>query len=119
MVDTRPVNNNPLIWYRELVRFSLDTGTAPGIAERREELSRSSLTIAQIKELEDLDDEAIEIVLDSPFIDADLMADDNKKPLAKWWWHLGKIRSHTYPAELLPEHLRAVYDEQATGRLAA
>ncbi len=29
--------------------------------------------------------------------------------LARWWWHLEKIADGTYPAELLPEHLREIY----------
>ncbi|MCS6875708.1 MAG: hypothetical protein NZ526_00385 [Aquificaceae bacterium] len=31
------------------------------------------------------------------------------KPLERWWWHLDKIADKTYPAELLPEHLREIY----------
>ncbi len=29
--------------------------------------------------------------------------------LDRWWWHFEKIAEGTYPAELLPEHLREVY----------
>ncbi|MEN3039754.1 MAG: hypothetical protein ABDI07_11525 [Candidatus Kryptonium sp.] len=32
-----------------------------------------------------------------------------QKPLKLWWWHLDKIYDKTYPAELLPEHLREFY----------
>jgi len=35
--------------------------------------------------------------------------DPEKYPLDHWWWHLDKIAKRTYPAELLPEHLRDLY----------
>jgi len=37
--------------------------------------------------------------------------DDPTQPLKKWWWHLNKIAKGKYPAELLPEHLRKLYEE--------
>ena len=40
---------------------------------------------------------------------AELLRDDPTRPLAQWWWHLGKLRAGTYPAELLPPHLRAIH----------
>ncbi len=33
-------------------------------------------------------------------------------PLKAWWWWLDKIAEGTYPSELLPEHLREVYDKE-------
>ena len=32
-------------------------------------------------------------------------------PIDKWWWHLEKIAQRTYPASLLPEHLREIYEK--------
>ena len=33
----------------------------------------------------------------------------NDKPLKRWWWHLDKISQRTYPADLLPDHLKEIY----------
>lgn len=38
-----------------------------------------------------------------------LLDDDPARPPADWWWHLGAIRAGTYPADLLPPHLRETY----------
>ena len=38
------------------------------------------------------------------------MEKDKNKPLEYWWWHLDKIATKEYPAELLPEHLREIYE---------
>jgi len=35
--------------------------------------------------------------------------DPEKYPLDHWWWHLDRIAERTYPADLLPEHLREIY----------
>ena len=32
------------------------------------------------------------------------------KDLKRWWWHLDKIALREYPAQLLPEHLRKIYE---------
>jgi len=37
--------------------------------------------------------------------------DPEKYPLSYWWWHLDKIAEKTYPPELLPEHLREIYQK--------
>jgi len=38
-----------------------------------------------------------------------VITDDYEPPLEYWWWHIDKIGEKTYPAELLPEHLRELY----------
>jgi len=35
--------------------------------------------------------------------------DPEKYPPFHWWWHLDKIADKTYPADLLPEHLKEIY----------
>jgi len=35
--------------------------------------------------------------------------DPEKYHFDHWWWHLDKIADKTYPADLLPEHLREIY----------
>ncbi len=67
------------------------------------------LTKSELHELQRLDASVVE---NAVFLDeiADYLIDDKPaSPLSRWWWHLGKIRNHSYPAELLPEHLRAIY----------
>lgn len=108
-----------LRFYSELVRFALDSGSAPGLRARREDLENARLTADQLKKLASLDGEAIADVLEVPYIDADLIQDDSAQPLVKWWWHLGKIRNKTYPAELLPDHLKAIYAEPPGDKKAA
>lgn len=31
------------------------------------------------------------------------------KDKTRWWWHLDEISQGTYPADLLPEHLKEIY----------
>jgi len=31
------------------------------------------------------------------------------KDKSRWWWHLDEIAQRTYPANLLPEHLKEIY----------
>lgn len=42
-------------------------------------------------------------------------------PLENWWWYLDCVAANTYPAELLPPHLRKVVDyawkSQEMGRI--
>lgn len=110
---------DPLIWYREMVRYGLEEGVAPGLREQREHLTTITLSALQIQQLADLDESVLLIITDSesdypPF---DLLDDNANLPLTHWWWHLGKLRAGTYPAHLLPPHLRAVY-QPATRRAA-
>ncbi len=112
MADIKSIDpNDKLIWYREIVRYSLDTGSAPGLRERRDALNSGATDAAQ----DDLDVEVIELTMELPNIDAELINDHDDQSLDKWWWwHLGKIHNQTFPAEQLPEALRAVYLDTET-----
>lgn len=99
-----------LRWYRESVRFALYTGSAPGIRKQREQLE-FSLPSEQELELRGLDIEALEDILELDWVDPDLLMDKQDAPLYAWWWHLGKIRAHSYPAELLTNYLQPVYQQ--------
>ncbi len=41
----------------------------------------------------------------------EVLADHPDKPMERWWWHLGRIRSGDYPEQLLPAHVRQVLAE--------
>lgn len=102
---------DPLIWYREMVRYGLEEGVAPGLREQREHLATITLSTLQIQQLANLDESVLLIITDSesdypPF---DLLDDNANLPLIHWWWHLGRLRAGTYPAHLLPPHLQAIY----------
>lgn len=94
--------------YRELVEYGLPVGEIPGFAEEREAVADAVLDTEAQQELAFLDECAIEILRTADFIDACWLKDDPAHHLM-WWWHLGKIREGTYPAHLLPPHLRAIY----------
>jgi len=108
-----------LKFYAELVRFALDSGSAPGLQARRDDLGQAVLDANQTEKLAQLDEEVIADVMDLPSIDDDLIQ-DNSQPLHYWWWHLGKIREGSYPADLLPSHLSVIYSQEAdSGKKAA
>jgi hypothetical protein len=72
---------------------------------------RESIYIRKLEDRQDVKEAdifLIECVLkdgaDPP--DAD---DPEKYPPFHWWWHLDKIADKTYPADLLPEHLKEIY----------
>jgi hypothetical protein len=110
MAETKRIDeSDPLKWYRELVRHALDSGSAPGFSERREQVAKALLMASQRENLLALDEEALEYVLELPELDDELLQDDLSQPLEKWWWHLGTIRRGTYPVELLPQSVRAIY----------
>jgi len=109
-IPRRIDENDPLIWYREAVRYGLAEGTSPGLRQKREALAESmGLTPSQLERLAVLDEEALEYVLELPDIDDDLLWDNPAQPLKKWWWHLGAIREGTYPVEYLPSSVRTIY----------
>ena len=99
--------------YRELVEYGLPVGEAPGFAEERESLVDTLLDSDGCQELAFLDECAMDLLRTSDFLDSDWMKDSQDHPLTHWWWHLGKLRAGTYPAHLLPEHLRAIYQPAA------
>ena len=102
---------DPLIWYREMVRYGLEEGVAPGLREKRGRLETATLSAHQNRQLADLDESVLLIItdLESEYPPLDLLADSHDQPLTHWWWHLGKLRAGTYPAHLLPPHLREIY----------
>ncbi len=57
----------------------------------------------------DLDALVIETLEAADYINPLLLEDRNDQLLTHWWWHLGKLRAGTYPAHLLPPHLRELY----------
>lgn len=95
--------------YRHQVDFCLEQGEGPVLCTLRNDIDTLSLTNDEKAELADIDAGAIEYLLTLDSVAEYLLADDDSQPLSHWWWHLGKIRSKTYPAELLPEYLRAIY----------
>ena len=116
MADFKQPNpdQDPLIWYREMVRYGLEEGVAPGLREKRGQLETVALSAQQNRQLAALDESALLIItdLESEYPPLDLLADMNEHPLTHWWWHLGKLRAGTYPAHLLPPHLRAIYQTE-------
>ena len=111
---------DPLIWYREMVRYGLEEGVAPGLREQRAHLAEITLSALHIQQLADLDESVLLIMTDveSEYPPVDLLDDHATRPLSQWWWHLGQLRAGTYPAHLLPPHLREIY-QPAPERLAA
>ncbi len=110
--------SDPLIWYREAVMYGMDSWTVPGIREQRDTVTRLFLDRHQQQKLENLDSRLMSAVIDpnDDEVPSELLQDDSDHALYQWWWHLGKLRTGTYPADLLPPHLQAVYqpaDRQA------
>jgi hypothetical protein len=106
-----PKRSDPLKRYREYAwfQFSMD-GEGVGLRQAREALDER---VARLKAVRDLDEIVIEATQVNEYINPVLLEDDPSQPLDRWWWHLGKLRHRTYPAHLLPEHLRAVYEQAA------
>ena len=102
-----------LRWYHEIVHYALPFGEGPGLSDTREEINQLDLTAEEIRELAQLDEIVIEELGYRDWIDDYVLRDNPAQPLSHWWWHLGKLRAGTYPAELLPEHLREIYRQQA------
>ncbi|TAN51575.1 MAG: hypothetical protein EPN21_06305 [Methylococcaceae bacterium] len=97
--------------YRQEVDFCLELGEGPTLRRVREDIAVLALTPEEQAELVDIDAGAVEFVVSLDDVAPYLLQDDPAQPLSHWWWHLGKIRAGTYPADLLPPHLRAVYTE--------
>lgn len=92
--------NNPLERYREYGFYQLaDTGEGLGLRESREELHTMGRDNGS--DVIEIDEIVIESVLVNDYV-ADYLLADADEPLAKWWWHLGKIRQKQFPVELLP-----------------
>lgn len=112
--------SDPLVWYREAVMYGMDFWTVPGIREQRDGVMSRHLERSQQTKLEHLDARLMDAVIDinDQEVPDDLLEDDVTRPLIQWWWHLGKLRAGTYPAHLLPPHLREIYQPEPE-RLAA
>ncbi|WP_404361522.1 hypothetical protein [Methylotuvimicrobium sp. KM1] len=90
---------------REVVVYGLFDGGGFGLREVREDMEKSGLSVPLA-----MDEEILESVLFDDLAEL-LFVDDDTQPFSHWWWHLGKIRDKTFPAEQLPAHLREVYLE--------
>ena len=93
--------------YREYVEFQLAIdGEGLGLREARQALANKGIESQETWTLDELAVEAVQTIDD---LNPALLADAPDRPLTAWWWHLGKLRNGTYPAQLLPPHLWAVY----------
>jgi len=83
--------------------FAFDYDTSPAWLPIRDRLS----------EAQAFDDEIMEIdrqaIIKAVKVDSDRPYQRDYEELTRWWWHLEKIASGEYPAELLPEYLREIY----------
>lgn len=100
-----------LTCYKALVIQGLPEGIAPGLREQRQRVAQQLWNEQQLAALRYADEFLLEALADEAEfrLPAELLRDDPTHPLAQWWWHLGKLRAGTYPAELLPPHLHAIY----------
>ncbi len=115
MANQRPER---LRGYLEEVEFALDMGDGPFLRETRQRLSTLTLNAVEQAEMTRLDAFVLDRILLDDDIQSFLFDDATQEPLTHWWWHLGKLRAGTYPAQLLPDHLRAIYQPELE-RLAA
>ncbi|MDQ5909791.1 MAG: hypothetical protein QG599_1886 [Pseudomonadota bacterium] len=108
-----------LTCYKASVIQGLPEGVAPGLREQRQRVSQQLWNGQQQLALQYADEFLLEAVTDDETtgLPTELFQDNSTHPLIHWWWHLGKLRAGTYPAHLLPAHLRAIY--QPEQRLAA
>ncbi len=95
--------------YRVEIDFALSMGDGPLLRESRTRIAALALTPSEQRDLWELDEMVMEEIASRDDLQPYLLEDDPAHPLAQWWWHLGKLRAGAYPAELLPPHLRAIY----------
>lgn len=95
--------------YSEEINFALEIGEGPTLRQARSRISAMALTPDEQRELAELDTLVIDEILNLEDVQVYLVEDSDNHPLAHWWWHLGKLRAGTYPADMLPPHLRAIY----------
>ena len=109
MSDQRP--DYLLSRYREYAEFQLATdGEGLGLRVARQDLAVNNINSPEVFELDEL---VVESIQDADYINPLLLDDHPNRPLTEWWWHLGKLRAGTYPAHLLPEPLRAIYQPES------
>lgn len=104
--------------YRVEIDFALSMGDGPLLRESRTRLAALELTPHEQRELMDLDEMVLDEVMESDILQPYLLEDDPARPLEQWWWRLGQLRAGTYPAHLLPPHLRAIYQPESERRAA-
>ncbi len=95
--------------YQWEINFPLADGMSCGLQEKRHRLNNLMLTAEQQVHLRKMDANVISYVTELDDIDDAVITDKASQPLANWWWHLRKIRAKSYPTDLLPTHLQAVY----------
>lgn len=83
--------------------FAFDYHTSVAWLPIRDRLSDAQLLDEEIMEI---DKKAIMKALKEV---SDRAYQRDYEELTRWWWHLEKIASSEYPAELLPEYLREIY----------
>ena len=93
-------------WYG--ISLFADCGEDLRVRESRQRLFEAGIDNDTIREIDEIIIEAT-IVLD--YVSDNAITDDDTRPLSHWWWHLGKIRTKSFPVEQLPEYLREVYLE--------
>jgi hypothetical protein len=98
-----------LITYRIEAECVLPSGEGALLRENREWIATLALTYSEQHDLQELDEMVMETILDHENLQSYLLDDDPAIPLKNWWWHLGKLRAGTYPALMLPPHLREIY----------
>ncbi len=106
-MDTQQIDY--LAAYRHEIDYALADGVSLVLRKIREKIFAINLSATEQLQLDTNDEKVIVSVMELDDIDEGLVADDDARSLRAWWWHLGKIRNRTYPAELLPAHLRTVY----------
>lgn len=109
-----------LTCYKASVIQGLPIGVVPGLREQRSRVTQQTWNEQQLSALWYADRFLLDAITDTEEYDlpTELLQDDPTRPLSDWWWHLGKLRDGTYPAQLLPDHLRAIY-QPAPERIAA
>ncbi len=110
--------NDRLVTYRIEAECVLPSGEAALLRENRTWLATLTLTTSEQRDLKELDEMVMEIILDHDDLQPYLLENDKAHPLTQWWWHLSKLRAGTYPAHLLPLHLQEIY-QPVEQRLAA
>ncbi len=96
--------------YADGVLFGLEQGRNDDLRERRDAIDIAGLSLKGQQDLHYLDMVLIESVLTEPGLAASLF-EDGQYGSESWWWHLGKIRDRTFPADQLPDYLQPVYSE--------
>ncbi len=99
-------------WYATIDEFSFPEGTCYHFAATslmvRDEIEE--LGLSNDPRVMEIDKKLIEWVVKHGS-DAPYEAEPIEHPIEKWWWHLKEIGERKYPAELLPPHLREIYEK--------